>query len=151
DIADYRLQAARHFGADEAVLSDTDVPSRLRQLNEGRLANVVILCTGAVPAILQALQCVERGGTILFFAPTLPGVTIPLAINDLFWRNEVSLITSYAASPADYRAALEMLRMDRERLREMVTHRLGLAEIEQGFQLVAAAQDSIKVVIEPQR
>ena len=33
----------------------------------------------------------------------------------------------------------------------MITHRLGLAETGKGFQLVADAKDSIKVIIEPQR
>jgi L-iditol 2-dehydrogenase len=36
-------------------------------------------------------------------------------------------------------------------IREMITHRLSLAETSKGFQLVAQAGDSIKVIIEPQR
>ena len=36
-------------------------------------------------------------------------------------------------------------------LRQMITHRLSLAETEIGFQLVADAGESIKVVIEPHR
>jgi len=37
------------------------------------------------------------------------------------------------------------------RVREMITHRLGLAEAGLGFQLMAEGGDSIKVIIEPQR
>jgi L-iditol 2-dehydrogenase len=33
----------------------------------------------------------------------------------------------------------------------MITHRLGLAETGLGFKLVATAQDSLKVIVEPQR
>jgi L-iditol 2-dehydrogenase len=33
----------------------------------------------------------------------------------------------------------------------MITHRFGLADTVKGFQLVAEAQESIKVIIEPQR
>jgi threonine dehydrogenase-like Zn-dependent dehydrogenase len=33
----------------------------------------------------------------------------------------------------------------------MVTHRVSLAEAQVGYQLVARARDSIKVIIEPQR
>ena len=33
----------------------------------------------------------------------------------------------------------------------MISHRLGLGEIESGFQFVAGARNSIKVIIEPQR
>ncbi len=151
DIIDYRLQAARRFGADAVLNADKDLPAWLRQVNQGRLADLVIVCTGATSAIIQALQSVERGGTVLFFAPTNPGITIPISINELFWRNEITLTTSYAGSPADYATALELVRAHSVPVREMITHRLGLAETGLGFQLVADAQNSIKVIIEPQR
>jgi len=151
DISDYRLEAARRFGADIAIHAEEDVPARLRKSSDGRLADVVIVSTGATSAFHQALGCVERGGTVLFFAPTGPGVTIPLSINDLFWRNEVTLTTTYAGSPADHVEALELIRARRVRVKEMITHRLGLAEAGLGFQLVAGAQDSIKVIIHPQK
>ncbi len=151
DIVDYRLEAARRFGADIAIQAEEYSPAHLRQVNQGRLADLVIVCTGATPAIAQALQSVERGGTILFFAPTDAGVTIPISINDLFWRNEITLTTSYAGSPADCTAALELIHAHRVHVHEMITHRLSLAETGLGFQLVADAKDSIKVIIEPQR
>ncbi len=151
DIIDYRLQAARRFGADAVLNADKDLPAWLRQVNQGRLADLVIVCTGATSAITQALQSVERGGTVLFFAPTNPGITIPISINELFWRNEITLTTSYAGSPADYATALELVRAHSVPVCEMITHRLGLAETGLGFQLVADAQNSIKVIIEPQR
>ncbi len=151
DITNYRLEAAQQFGADAAIRAEEDLPARLRQVNQGRLADLVIVSTGAAPAIVQALQSVERGGTILFFAPTNAGVTIPISINELFWRNDITLTTSYAGSPADYQAALELIRAGTVPVRQMITHRLSLAETGFGFQLVANAQDSIKVIIEPQR
>ncbi len=151
DISNYRLEAAKKFGADIAIHAEEYSPARLRQVNQGRLADLVIVGTGATSAFTQALESVERGGTVLLFAPTDPGVTIPISINDLFWRNDVALTTSYAGSPADYAAALELIRARRLPVHEMITHRLGLAETEKGFQLVAEAQNSIKVIIEPQR
>ena len=124
---------------------------RLREVNEGRLADSIIVCTGAVTALQQALECVERGGTILFFAPTDKDVTIPLSINDIFWRNDVTLTTSYAADYADHVNALRLIQAKRVRVEEMITHRLGLSDTVEGFKLVAQAKDSIKIVVEPQR
>ena len=92
-----------------------------------------------------------RGGTVLFFAPTSHGVTIPVSINELFFRNDITLATSYAGSPADYAVALELIRARRVDVRRMITHRLSLAETGLGFRLVADAQNSIKVIVEPQR
>ena len=151
DIIDYRLEAASRFGADAVIHADENVPACLRQVNQGRLADIVIVCTGAKSAIMQALQSVERGGTIVFFAPTDPGVAIPVSINDLLWRNDITLTTSSAGSPADYAVALELIRARRVNVCDMITRRLGLAEAGLGFQLVASAQNSIKVTIEPQR
>ncbi len=151
DINEYRLESARRLGADATFPAKEDLPAGLRQVNQGRLADLVIVCTTAESAITQALQSVERGGTVLFFAPTNPGVTIPISINDLFFRNDVTLSTSYAGSPADYQTALELIRAGTLPVRQMITHRLGLAETGLGFQLVADARNSIKVIIEPQR
>ncbi len=151
DISNYRLEAAQQFGADATFQAAEDLPACLRQVNQGRLADLVIVCTGAATAIAQALTSVERGGTILFFAPTDPGVTISISINEFFFRNDITLTTSYAGSPADYQTALELIRAGTIPVRQMITHRLGLAEASLGFQLVADAQNSIKVIIEPQR
>ena len=151
DIDDYRLEAARWSGADATFHAEEDLPARLRQVNQERLADLVIVCTGAATATAQALKLVERGGTILFFAPTDPGVTIPISINEFFFRNDITVTTSYAGSPADYQTALELIRAATIPVRQMITHRLGLAEASSGFQLVADARNSIKVIIEPQR
>jgi len=151
DIADYRLEAARKFGADCAVHANEYTPDYLCQAADGRLADLVVICSGATSAINQALESVERGGTVLFFAPTEPRVNIPISVNDLFWRNEITLTSSYGGSPADYVGALGLIQAGKIRVRDMISHRLWLAETGLGFQLVARAQDSLKVVIEPHR
>ncbi|MBI5197385.1 MAG: zinc-binding dehydrogenase, partial [Nitrospirae bacterium] len=151
DLSDFRLKAARELGADETLHANEDIPARLRQVNDGRLADVVVLCTGASPAIRQALLSADRGGTVLFFAAAQPEEKIPFPINDLFWRNEITLTSSYAGAPADHHTALELIRARRIRVREMITHRLGLSEAALGFRLVTEAKESIRVIIEPQR
>jgi L-iditol 2-dehydrogenase len=153
DVIKHRLDAAMRFGADAAVHAQDDIPTNVRKINDGRLADIVIVCTGAESAIPQALSSVERHGTVLFFAPTQPGVTTPLSINAVFWRNDVTLTTSYAGSPADHAVALELIRSGALRVKEMITHRLSLAETGLGFRMVAYPREhnSIKVIIEPQR
>ncbi len=153
DVIKHRLDAARQFGADAVLHAEDDVADYLRKVNDGRLADLVIVCTGVESAIAQALKSVERGGTVLFFAPTGPGVTIPISINDLFWRNDVTLTTSYAGSPADHAVALEMIRAGTLHVKEMITHRLSLAETGLGFRMVTHPQEhnSIKVIIQTQR
>ncbi len=151
DMVDYRLDAARKLGADVTFSAMEDVPARLREANNGRLADLVIVCTGALPALQQALASVERGGTVLFFAPTAPGVSLPVPINDVFFRNDVTLTTTYAGAPADLATAMDMIASGRVQVGEMISHRLGLAEAGLGFKLTADAGDSLKVIIQPQK
>jgi len=150
DISEYRLDKAKAFGADAVLHAREDVPARVRELNGGRPADLVIVCTGTFQAFTQALASVDRGGTVLCFATTDPGVELPIPIND-FWRNGITVMPSYANSPYDAEIAINLIRTGRLPLRDMITHRLGLAETGLGFKLVADAKESLKVIIEPQR
>jgi L-iditol 2-dehydrogenase len=150
DITEFRLEAAKRFGADEVINAKEDVCSRLLKLNENRLADVVIMCAGSLSASTQSLQCVDGGGTVLFFAVPEPGVMVPVPMNDL-WRNEITLLTSYGASPVDLDSAMTLISRGRVTLSEMITHKLTFDEGQKGFQLVAEAQESIKVIFEPQK
>ena len=144
------MKIARQAGADFAIHAKEDVPDYLRKNNNGRLADIVIVCTGATPAIQQAFKTVDRGGTILFFAPTEPNVTTPINLWDL-WRNCNSVIMSYAGPPDDTARSIELIRGGRVKVKELITHRLSLAEISLGFKMVTEAKESIKVIIEPHR
>lgn len=150
DINEWRLGYAERFGADTVIDAKGDVPSIVRNANDGKAADRVIVSTAALPAIKQAFNCVDDGGRILLFAPTPPGVTLPLDLND-FWSGQASVTTSYAASPADLSVALELIRSGQVNVKEMVTHRLGLADTGLGFKLVEEAGESLKVVVEPHR
>jgi len=150
DVNEYRLESAKKFGASAVINAKEDVPAKVRKLNENRLADRVIVCTGALSAINQAVKSVEKGGTILFFAPTEPGVEVPLPLNDI-WFKCATLTTSYAAVQEDIKKAIELIRTRKVKVGDMITHRLGLAETGLGFKLVAEAKESIKVIIEPQR
>jgi L-iditol 2-dehydrogenase len=148
DISEYRLNAAKRFGADGVINGAEDVPARLREANEGRLADRVIVCTGAMPGIQQAIKSLDRGATLLFFAPTTAGIDVPIPLFD-FWRDEIKVVTSYAGSGADLQESLRLISERKVRVGEMVTHRLPLAQTGLGFELTASGQDSIKVIIDP--
>ena len=150
DISEYRLKAARHFGADEFIHAKEDVPSQVRQILGGRLPDLVIVCAGTTPAYHQALQSVDRGGKVLCFAPLEPGASFSFPFFD-FWNDGITLLSTYGGSPVDIAGAMELIRAQRLPVHGMITHRLSLAESGLGFKLVAEAKESIKVIIEPQR
>ncbi|MFA5897013.1 MAG: zinc-dependent dehydrogenase [Thermoplasmata archaeon] len=148
DIVDYRKELARRSGADAVIDGREDVPAKVRDGNRGRPADMVITCTGVPKAIGQGFASVDRGGTVLFFAPTEPTATVPIPFNAL-WREEVTMISSYGGSPRDIADAIELLRARRVIVGDLITHRLPLERAAEGFRLVAKAQDSLKVVLRP--
>ncbi|MCW4009682.1 MAG: zinc-dependent dehydrogenase [Candidatus Bathyarchaeota archaeon] len=150
DINPFRLEQAKKFGADHAIDAKENLAQKLREVNGGRLADQVVVCTGATPAALAALECVDKGGVILFFAVPDPTVRIPLPITD-FWRNEITLKTSYGAAPQDLEESLALLAAKKLNVKDMITHRLSLQEAAEGFRLVATAGESLKVILEPNR
>lgn len=150
DVSQYRLDAAARFGATAVINAAEDVTARIRGVNDGHLADFVIVCTAAATAIDQALRSVDPGGTIVLFAATEPEVEVAVPMGAL-WRDQVTIMTSYAAAPADLDEALGLIRAGRVRVDDMITHRLSLAETGEGFRIVADAADSIKVIVQPQR
>lgn len=148
DINEYRLKAAKELGADCVINAKEDVVSFLQKVNEGRLADLVVICASATSVFNQALQSVERAGTILCFAPTGPGITMSVPVND-FWRKNIKIVHSYGAGPGDLEAAVGILRKKSVAVNRLITHRLKLSDIGLGFKLMCEAKESIKVIIEP--
>jgi len=150
DVNPYRLSVAEKFGADLVIDARENIPKRLKEVNEGRLADQVVVCTGATQAALTALECVDKGGTILFFAVPDPSARIPVPVTT-FWRNEITLKTSYGAAPNDLTESLALLTAKKLNVKDMITHRLSLNEAAEGFKLMSQAGESLKVIIEPNR
>lgn len=137
DIDAYRLQKAREFGADEVIDARRDF-----QL----CAQRVIISAGAPQAVAQAFQCVDRKGVILLYA--IPSGNIQIPTVD-FWRNEITLTSSYGAAPVDLKEALELIADKKIDVQQAITHRLPLRRIQEGFRIVTEAKNSLKVVLEP--
>jgi L-iditol 2-dehydrogenase len=125
DIDEHRLTEAGRFGADAALPADSDVAAGIRERNDGRLAERVFVCTGALPAIRQALGCVDRGGTMMWYAPADPGVTFEFPLLEV-WANGTNLVHSYAGPPADMQTALDLIADRRVDVAGMVTHRASM-------------------------
>jgi L-iditol 2-dehydrogenase len=149
-VNQYRLRLAEKFGAHHTIDGRVNVPQELKKINGGQLADQVFVCKGAASAALTALECVDRGGTILFFAVPDPTVRIPLPITE-FWRNEITLKTSYGAAPRDLEESLAVLAQKRLNVADMITHRFGIQQAAEGFRLMAESGESLKIIIEPNR
>ena len=148
DIHPDRRKAACRFGADASLDPSENLPQRVREINGGRGFDRVAVCAGAPAAFTEAMQCVDRGGKVLWFATTEPDVEIPVPVCKL-WRNDVALLPSYGSSPADNAASMELIRTGRVPVKGMISHRLHLSRAVEGFRLVAGGGAALKVVLHP--
>jgi|TARA_B100001964_G_scaffold187200_1_gene208095 L-iditol 2-dehydrogenase len=136
DIDDYRLNKAKEFGADEVINAKEELNVK---------ADRIIVCTGAIQAVKQAFDNIDKKGIVLFFAIPEKNIEIP---NVDLWRNELTLLSSYGAAPKDLQESLELIKNKKVNVKDMITHKLQLEKIQEGFKIVSDAKESLKVIIE---
>ncbi|TAN44360.1 MAG: alcohol dehydrogenase [Nitrospirae bacterium] len=146
DINKYRLDKALEFRADHALHASEYSAAKLRELNNGRLADRIVVCAGAKQAVAGAVESIDKRGVILFFAVPQDDICIP-SVN--FWRDEISVRFSYGASPQDLKESLSLIEKNAVDVQKMITHRVSLSGIQEGFRMVSEAADSLKVAVVP--
>jgi L-iditol 2-dehydrogenase len=137
DINEYRLKMAKECGADEVFNANEELDIK---------ADRIVMCTGAMPAFEAAFRYIDRKGIIMLFA--IPNKNISIPVED-FWRNELAVVSSYGAAPVDLEEALELIKTGEINVKDMITHRVKLVDIQKGFRIAGEAKDSLKVVVVP--
>jgi L-iditol 2-dehydrogenase len=149
DSVPFRLQKAEDFGAHHTIdFKKERVPEKLRDLNHGRGADVVIVCTGHFDALREAMEIAEKGSTVYVYAPLPPDTPFPVDIYRFFF-SEITLVTTYSASHLDTRAALALIAGGQIDAKNLLTHRFPLERTGEALSLAKKAQDSLKVVVTP--
>lgn len=140
-----RRALARDLGADQALANDAGLAAEIKAASVGRGADLVVLSVGAPGALAMAQTLVRDGGELLVFAAQ-PGDSIAFDLWDCYHR-EVRLTTSYSSTPADLRAALQLLASGQVRVAPLISHRLPLVAFSEGVAL-ARTHQALKVYFE---
>jgi alcohol dehydrogenase len=148
-----RLELARAFGADHTIVADReDVVQRVRELTNGRLADVVLDVTGSSKAIESSMEIVRRQGTFVLGGLTGKNTVTSLKLDHLVW-NEIRVQGVFTKGADAMAAAYRFLetRGDRYPLERMVSHVYPLAEAETAIRASSGAQGDqfIKAAIVP--
>jgi L-iditol 2-dehydrogenase len=147
DVNPMKLEFARKAGAAVVINGADDVAGRLIAGN-GRKADIVLLCSSARQAVNEAWRCVDKGGTVVLFAVPGPEEEVVIPVND-FWMKEIAILTSYYCGPPDIIEAMALIESGAVTVEDLITHRLPLEDIVEGFRLVSDGRESIKVIIKP--
>jgi L-iditol 2-dehydrogenase len=147
DPFDFRLEAARRFGADVTVNpEDEDVVAVVKAETDGRGVDIVVVTAPSLRAYGTAMSLCRRGGTLCVFAPTVPESTMRMSPKELFF-SELRIIPSYSTSHVETREALELMKSGRLRVRDLITHRFRLDETAEAFRTAREGRESLKVIV----
>ena len=110
--------------------------------------DIALESAGAGPALADCLQSLRPGGTAIMVGVNAAAATIPFPLWR-FHRWQLKLEGVYGSGGvATFREAVKML--PQLQLTRMISHRFGLAEIDEAFSVARAGQRG-KVLIEPWR
>jgi L-iditol 2-dehydrogenase len=152
DTMPSRLELAAQCGAHHVWNPrESDVEGRARQLTGGRGADLVIVAASAPEIVEQALAASRPGARILLFAQTseterieLPGAAV--------CAGERTLFGCYSASVDLQRQSAELVFSGELPVDLLISHRLPLSEIHQGFdRALHPDAKSLKIMVHPQR
>jgi L-iditol 2-dehydrogenase len=147
DLNPWRLESALHLGADAAIdVSRHGLVEGVKGLTGGEMAHRVIVGPGSPQAMAEGIRACAKGGTVLFFTPTPPGVHLQLEPHHLYF-NEIDLRCSYSCGPFDTRDALELISRGVIRAQDLVTHRFPLTQAAEAFRLTARGGESLKALV----
>jgi L-iditol 2-dehydrogenase len=154
DRSDYRLAIAKTFGADCTIdvtgLSPSEVIDRVRDLTEGRGADLALECTGVAEAIPQGIEMVRRGGMYIVAGVFADVGTVTLNPHHIAAR-QVRLIGMCNHPSTGYMASLKLLDKFQHTfpLKEFVTHKFKVADADVAMAQAMKIDETMKVVITP--
>ena len=140
-----RLGLARRLGAADAEGPDA-AAAAVRAHADGRGADHVLVTGGGAAVLPWAMSVVRDGGTLHFFAGGA-GDGLPVPLQSIYHR-EITLTTTYSSSPADLAESFRLITRGDVTVEPLITHRLPLAELAAGVELMRRRQ-ALKVYVTP--
>lgn len=156
DLSDYRLDFAKRLGADYVVnVGRTSKLERLqivKDLTHGRGADMVIECAGVPQAVPEALEMLRVSGLLVEAGNFSDLGEISLSPHRHLCAKNVRILGVGGEEPGAYGPSLRQMAryMKHYSLREFVTHRFGLRDVEAAVKK-SMEPESLKVVLEPWR
>jgi L-iditol 2-dehydrogenase len=157
DLSDLRLNTAKKLYAD-VTLNASRVPveeriGHAKELTEGVGPDLVIESAGEPEVFIEALQMVRKGGTVIEVGNWVDlGKTVSLDV--MRHINSKNLhIHSVFHCGTNWRPVLKILQQQSNRYHfpSLITHRMGLDELVEGFGTVTKFDECVKIEVVPHK
>ena len=138
---------AEQLGADVTIAGGDNVIAQVRELTDGRGADVTIETTGILKQLEHSVHMTRFGGKVLMFGIyTVKEGALPFY--DLYFK-EVSLISARVAKPEDYTACIALVERGQVKLEPLVSDVMPLGELKAAINLLASdSGQRMKIIME---
>jgi L-iditol 2-dehydrogenase len=154
DLSDYRLNFAKRLGADHlmnvAKHSKQERLQIVKDLTNGRGADMVIECAGVPQAVPEALEMLRIGGLLVEAGNFSDLGEVSFSPHRHLCAKNARILGVGGEEPAAYGPGMRQMAryMKKYPLQEFVTHRFGLHDVEAAMQK-SIEPESMKVVLQP--
>ncbi len=147
DLQDDRLELAKKFGADIVLNpSKVDAVQEIKNMTEGYGCDIYIEATGHPASVEQGLSAIRKLGTFVEFGVFGKPVTVDWSI--ISDRKELDLLGAHLG-PYCYPLVIDGIAKGEIPTENVVTHKFGLEQFQEGFDLVKKGSESLKVILVP--
>ncbi len=147
DPNDFRLNFAKKFGVTNVIKpGDASAKKIISDVTNDRGVDVAIIATGNLQALLNSIDFVRKGGTIILFGVPSKNATVNLDLSKIYSK-EITLVTSYAASDDDTNEALNLISSSEIDVGKLITHRYSILDSQKAFDHAHTGEDAMKIII----
>jgi L-iditol 2-dehydrogenase len=147
DVNEKRLSVAKDLGADHALNgNEISVPEKIRELTNGRGADVALEVVGATPTISTAIESVRNGGNVTLVGNVSPKIELPL---QSVVTREISLKGTCGCN-GEYPECIDLMNRGIINVAPLITAEINLQEGPAWFErLHSGDPEQMKVVVRP--
>ncbi|MGH9995742.1 MAG: zinc-binding dehydrogenase [Nitrososphaeraceae archaeon] len=147
DPNEFRLNFGKRMGFEVLhPINDEEKTRSIKDVLSGRGADLVVVATGNQKAFTQSLKMLRKGGSIVLFGVPARSSFVNIDLSFLY-ANEISILSSYAATEVETNQALKLLADRRLNFGSLITHQFNLENSESAFRCAHDALNAMKVVI----
>ena len=129
-----RLALARELGATDTLIADKDAVGQVKTLTAGRGADAVFESAGSETAMQVALEMARPGGQVVILGKVPVDRKVAFRFGSIMGEKRITRSSYGGARPArDFPWLANLYLEGRLELDALITHRLTLDEINQGF------------------
>ena len=147
DLNDFRLEFAKKLGFETIRSDDISLSEKILNSTNANGVDVVIVATGSLEALRDAIKLVRKGGTIVMFGVPSKGAIIDIDMS-VVYSKEITITTTYAASDLDTKNALELIESGKIDVKSLITHRYSLDDSQKAFEHAKTGYNAMKIIIE---